>query len=184
MLAVLPRAGNGTSRESDFRHREVMTAGPCSAGVRSRDWSHFHEDPTMRLPTVALSTLALLLALPAHAGDLTVQLTDIRATTGLVTLALVDAAGYAGRARPVQATGGPVAGDTQTFVFAGVAPGRYAVMVTHDENGNGRLDTNMLGMPTEGYGFSNNPRVMRKPTFDEAAFDVGADAATITIELR
>ncbi|GAB2511615.1 DUF2141 domain-containing protein [Lysobacter humi (ex Lee et al. 2017)] len=138
----------------------------------------------MRPIASALSMLALLFGLPCHAGDLTVQLTDIRATTGTLQVALVDAPGFGGQARPLQGTGGPASGDAQAFVFRDVAPGRYAVMVIHDENGNGRLDTNMLGMPTEGYGFSNNPRVMRRPTFDEAAFDVGADAAAITIELR
>jgi len=38
-------------------------------------------------------------------------------------------------------------------------------------------------MPTEGYGFSNNPRVMRKPTWDEARFDLQADQ-TIDVDLR
>jgi uncharacterized protein (DUF2141 family) len=138
----------------------------------------------MRLASLLCSTLALLFALPCQAADVTVRLTDIRASTGVLKVALVDAAGYGGAARPVRATGGPASGETQDFLFEDVAPGRYAVMVTHDENGNGTLDTNMLGMPVEGYGFSNNPRVMRKPTFDEAAFDVGTESATVTIELR
>jgi uncharacterized protein (DUF2141 family) len=43
---------------------------------------------------------------------------------------------------------------------------------------------NFLGIPTEGYGFSNNPNVMRKAHFEEALFDVGAEAASITIRLR
>ena len=57
-------------------------------------------------------------------------------------------------------------------------------MITHDENGNGKLDTNVVGMPLEGYGFSNNPQVMRKPTWDEARFDVTATGAAIDIDLR
>lgn len=139
----------------------------------------------MRLSTALLATTALLLALPCQAADLTVTLSDIRATTGLIKIGLVDSAdGWNGKAKPVQGTGAPPSGDTQAFTFKDVAPGRYAVMVTHDENGNGKLDTNMLGMPTEGYGFSNNPRVMRKPTFDEAVFDVGSDGARINVELR
>ena len=68
--------------------------------------------------------------------------------------------------------------------FKDLPPGTYAVQVMHDENENNKLDTNFLGIPTEGYGFSNNPNVMRKAHFDEARFDVGADAATITIRLR
>ncbi|MND09814.1 hypothetical protein D3C83_334330 [compost metagenome] len=54
----------------------------------------------------------------------------------------------------------------------------------HDENDNGSLDANVLGMPTEGYGFSQNPRVMRKATFEEARFELGAEGGEIVIELR
>lgn len=137
-------------------------------------------------PLIASIALAASLAcVPCAAGDLTVTLTDIRAQSGVIKVGIVDGTdGWNGTAKPVQATGAPPSGDTQVFTFKGLPPGRYAVMVTHDENGNGALDTNALGMPLEGYGFSNNPRVMRKPTWDEAAFDIGADAAAITVELR
>lgn len=136
-----------------------------------------------------LTALVLVAALSApalaRAGDVTVHLTGIRATTGVVKLALAgSAAAYDGQAAPTQATGAPPTAATARFTFKDVAPGRYAVMVSHDENGNGKLDTNLIGMPLEGYGFSNNPKVMREPTWDEAAFDVGADGAAITIELR
>ena len=60
----------------------------------------------------------------------------------------------------------------------GLPPGEYSLLLVHDENGNGKLDTNVVGMPLEGYGFSNNPAVMRKPTWEEAGFEVtGSDAA-------
>ncbi|MET0808503.1 MAG: DUF2141 domain-containing protein, partial [Pseudoxanthomonas sp.] len=54
----------------------------------------------------------------------------------------------------------------------------------HDENGNGKLDTNVMGMPLEGYGFSNNPQVMRKPTWDEARFTVGDGDVAIDVDLH
>lgn len=139
----------------------------------------------MRRLTALTLALACLLPSIAHAGDVTVNLTGIRATTGVVKLALAGSAeSYNGKAPPVQGVGGPPTGETATFTFRDVAPGRYAVMVTHDENGNGQMDVNAIGMPLEGYGFSNNPDVMRKPTWDEASFEVGADGAAITIELR
>lgn len=137
------------------------------------------------LIALALAVLPLLAPCGARAADLTVTLTGIRATSGIVKLALAgNAQSYDGKAPPVQATGAPPTGDTATFTFRDVAPGRYAVMATHDENGNGRMDANAIGMPLEGYGFSNNPAVMRKPTWDEASFEVGADGAAIIIELR
>ena len=121
----------------------------------------------------------------AHAAELTVVLSDVRAQTGLIKVALVDSqAAWDGQAAPVQATGAPPSGGQATFVFKGLKPGAYAVLITHDENGNGQLDTNAMGMPLEGYGFSNNPRVMRKPTWDEARFDLAGAAASIDVSLR
>ncbi len=119
--------------------------------------------------------VAGLSASPVFAADLTVNLKGLRAQSGLVKVALVNSAeAWDGKAAPVQATGAPAKGETAQFTFKDLKPGRYAVMITHDENGNGKLDTNLIGMPVEGYGFSNNPRVMRKPTWDETRFDVGA----------
>ncbi len=123
-------------------------------------------------------------AAPVQAADLGIAIRDARSQTGQLRVALVDAAGYAGSARPIAARLLAPAGDVTRVDFANVPAGRYAVMVIHDENGNGTLDTNFVGMPVEGYGFSNNPRVMRRPTFDEAAFDVGATALTLDIALR
>ncbi len=129
--------------------------------------------------------LACVAACQAKAADLTVTLHDVRARTGLLKLAVVDSqAGWDGQAKPVRAEAAPPQGDTATFVFKDLEAGAYAVLVTHDENGNGKLDSNMIGMPVEAYGFSNNPRVMRKPTWDEARFEVGAQDAAIDITLR
>ena len=70
--------------------------------------------------------------------------------------------------------------------FDNVPPGTYAIAVVHDTNGNGRADTNFLGMPTEGVGVSNNvmPR-MSSPTFDANKFIVVAGQTTrLAINLR
>ena len=135
--------------------------------------------------SICLAALLVATVLPAHAADLTVTLRDVRVQTGLIKVAVVDSqAGWDGQAKPVQADGAPPSGDTATFVFKGLAPGAYAVLVTHDENGNGKLDSNMIGMPVEAYGFSNNPRVMRKPTWDEARIDIGAQDTAVDIALR
>lgn len=129
--------------------------------------------------------LAALSAPTAFAADLTVNLQGLRAQAGLIKVALVDSQqAWDGKAAPVQAAGAPPTGDTAQFTFKDLKPGRYAVMITHDENGNGKLDTNLIGMPVEGYGFSNNPRVMRKPTWDETRFEVGAENLAINVELR
>lgn len=135
------------------------------------------------LATAAL--LAFATATAATAGELTVNLQGIRAQGGLLKVAVVDSQdAWDGKAAPVQVDGAPPRGEAATFTFKDLKPGSYAVMITHDENGNGKLDTNAIGMPLEGYGFSNNPRVMRKPTWDEARFEVTSTDAAIAVELR
>ena len=61
-------------------------------------------------------------------------------------------------------------------------PGPYAIMLYHDENGNGRLDRGgLLGMPTEGYAFSNNAPVrFGPPSFDAMKVELKAKAGLRT----
>lgn len=64
-------------------------------------------------------------------------------------------------------------------------PGRYAVAVFHDENGNRKLDRHMLGYPTEAYGFSNNARGrLGPPTFAQAAFEFGEQDLELKISVK
>ncbi len=67
----------------------------------------------------------------------------------------------------------PIRGSSGTCVFENVSPGLHAVSVMHDENGNRKLDKNFIGVPTEGYGASNNPtHAMSPPTWEESKFVV------------
>ena len=68
--------------------------------------------------------------------------------------------------------------------FPGVAPGRYAVSVFHDENSNGKMDTNFMGIPREGVGASNNARGhFGPPKFDDAAFQYSGGKLDLTITI-
>ncbi|HUB17127.1 MAG TPA: DUF2141 domain-containing protein [Acidobacteriaceae bacterium] len=65
-----------------------------------------------------------------------------------------------------------------------VPPGRYAAVVIHDENSNMKLDRNFLGIPQEGFGFSNNPRVLfSAPSFRSAEVTVACPATQLTVAL-
>jgi len=68
--------------------------------------------------------------------------------------------------------------------FTGIPPGKYAVVCYHDENSNGKFDENMLGMPKEGYCFSNNikPR-LSAPGFDQCVFDYKGGEQPITMNM-
>lgn len=67
--------------------------------------------------------------------------------------------------------------------LTGIAPGRYALVVFHDENSNDRLDSNFIGIPREPIGFSNAYRPKGPPSFARAAFQLDADD-TMAIDVR
>ena len=69
--------------------------------------------------------------------------------------------------------------------FVGINPGTYAIGVIHDENLNGELDTNFLGVPNEGYGFSSDAKVrLSAPSFSDAKFSYDGNALKLTIRLK
>ncbi|MCB1303613.1 MAG: DUF2141 domain-containing protein [Leptospiraceae bacterium] len=62
------------------------------------------------------------------------------------------------------------------IVFADVPSGDYALSVLHDENENRKMDKNLISMPKEGFGFSNNPQTgLRVPDFEESRFSFPGD---------
>lgn len=74
-----------------------------------------------------------------------------------------------------------VKSDSAKVNFDNVLPGEYAVRFFQDENADGKLDTNMFGLPTEGYGFSNNAKPNFGPvSFKKAKFDVLVDQPEVT----
>ena len=74
---------------------------------------------------------------------------------------------------------------TQSVVFTNLKPGTYAVIAFHDANDNGKLDENWLGVPTEGYGFSNNAEgFMSAPSFQNVGVLVDNQDLSIVITLK
>lgn len=79
-----------------------------------------------------------------------------------------------------------ITNKTATVSFAGLASGNYAIAILHDENDDGKMNSNFLGIPKEGYGFSNN--VMGSfgpPAFSKASFQYNANQSKkISIKAR
>ncbi len=78
------------------------------------------------------------------------------------------------------------AGQRQgTAVWKDIPPGNYAVAAIHDENSNAKLDKNLIGIPKEGFGFANNPRVgWSAPPFSAAVVHVGCPVTEIAIHIQ
>lgn len=78
----------------------------------------------------------------------------------------------------------PVSSKKMIYSFDDLMDGKYAIAVFHDENKNGKLDRNYLGIPTEAYGFSNNARrTFSAPSYEEAEVTLKSDL-TISISLK
>jgi uncharacterized protein (DUF2141 family) len=80
----------------------------------------------------------------------------------------------------------PITGSNTSCSFSIVEPGTYAIAVVHDENGNGKLDKNFVGVPSEGYGVSNNKTyALSAPKWDESTFKLGAtESKALQVKLR
>ena len=137
-------------------------------------------------PVIAISGLALVSSSPAQSEAITVVVAGIEAEAGKIGCAL-----YGGP------EGFPMDDSLATVQwqdasrsgvecsFDGLAPGAYAVAVSHDFNGNQRTDTNFFGIPTEPWGVTNNVRpILRAPRFEEAAVRLKPGAALrVTVEV-
>ena len=139
---------------------------------------------------LSLAALAPLLASAsapaADGGTLTVSVTGLRSARGQVlACATTVPRGFPDCTRDASAHHLIVpATGTVTLEFGRLPPGRYAVSLLHDENGNGRADM-MLMIPREGFGFSRDAAVsFGPPKFDKAAFELGTGEVRQTIRMR
>jgi uncharacterized protein (DUF2141 family) len=140
---------------------------------------------------------ATLLALPAVAAELRVTVMGVRSDKGELLIALYDNADGFANALANAATRGLVPDSgrligtairsktgNQSTIFTQLPPGRYAVVVIHDENDNGRLDENAFGVPTEGYAFGNDAQgLLSAPSFNAAAIAVGEAHLDVSVTL-
>jgi uncharacterized protein (DUF2141 family) len=144
---------------------------------------------------VALFAVLMFAYLPAVAlaqspscPGIHVKILDIRNSTGTVDCALFDSpVGFpteflhsASRVMVLR-----VRHERARCDFEDIPPGTYALAVIHDEDSNGKLNTNWLGIPTEGYGFSNDARGLLGPaTFSAASFSYDGRSVELTISLH
>lgn len=116
--------------------------------------------------------------------DLIVKVNSIQNNKGLIEFALYKnpavftQAGKTHRLARVDAKTPEV-----KFDFTDLEPGKYAIVVYHDDNSNKLCDKNFFGIPTEAYAFSNNKRPkLSVPTFEECAVKLDKDKV-VTIKM-
>lgn len=137
---------------------------------------------------LTLGTVPVLSIAQSACPGIHVEILDIKNSTGSVACALFDAPEgfpteflrHATRIMMMQIQ------DTQgSCDFLDMDPGMYALAVIHDENMDGKIDTNWIGAPTEGYGFSADAKVsMSAPSFEDASFSYDGKDLNLTVSLN
>ena len=120
---------------------------------------------------VAIATSTLL------ARDINVEVTNLLNTNGYVQIGLYNnAQNFSIVDKVYKGSSVSVSSKTIQYKFKNIPNGTYAISIFHDENENKKLDTNFFGIPSEGYGSSNNIRPsFRGANFDEAKFELDVD---------
>lgn len=136
------------------------------------------------LLVTALVAMALAPGL-ARAAQVAVKVSGIATADGQIGCSLFAAAdGFPMDSRSARQLWLPASRDGATCAFDDVADGRYAISVAHDLNGNRKVDTNFVGVPTEAWGVSGNARpTLRAPKWDEASFSVSG-GRDVVLEVR
>ena len=132
-----------------------------------------------------ITTALCLLSFQAQQPELVVAIEGLRSRDGKILVALFDRADGFPDEKPTIGKTTVVSGNTPRVVFENVKPGRYALAIIHDENENGKLDTNAIGLPKEGFGFGNNVMGMfGPPSFKNASIVITDESVTHTVKMR
>ena len=133
----------------------------------------------------AAVSFASLLAQSGGRGTFILKVTGIRSVKGQVKIALFNSSDTWLGEHPAYSSTINVDGPVVTWKVNDVPYGDYGIAVFHDENSNGKMDKNFLGIPQEPYGFSNNVRVtFGPPKWDDAKFAVKGSTTETSIEVK
>ncbi|MCY2687601.1 DUF2141 domain-containing protein [Salinimicrobium sp. TH3] len=124
----------------------------------------------------------------AECASINVKIDNIGNNTGVIACAIFESPeGFPDKflefASKIMIT--QIRGKVASFKFSDIKPGKYAIAVIHDENYNGKLDKNWLGIPREGYAFSSGAKAaLSAPSFSDAEFLYDGGDLQMSIKLK
>jgi uncharacterized protein (DUF2141 family) len=129
----------------------------------------------------AAAFLALVWVGQAAAADLSVEVEGLAGSAGQVLVALHNNSDSfpSGWGEAVAVERVPASAPVVVVRFRNVPPGPYALIAVHDEDGDGNMTKTWLGLPTEGFGTSNNPTFYGPPRYGSARVEVTGDATLV-----
>jgi uncharacterized protein (DUF2141 family) len=152
-------------------------------------WERANWRKNMSRRTLAYGLVVLSLLSSARAssagGGLQAPVKGVRNAKGRVGCLLFDSPeGFPGDQKKARQRVLSAIADGAGVCKFDVPAGSYAIVVMHDENANGKLDTNLFGMPTEGYGASRGAHGTFGPKYEDARFDYHGGSLTMPITLK
>ena len=136
------------------------------------------------MPVLSVFLWLVVNAVTPEAGNITVTIENITKDKGTMVIALFDSRENFNEL-PVKYFKEAVQGQkSMTVVFTDVRFKQYAISVYHDLDNNGELNKNFLGIPTEPYGFSNNPKILTGPSYEKSTFMLDQKDISMKIRLR
>jgi uncharacterized protein (DUF2141 family) len=139
------------------------------------------------IPVLAAVLAVMVPALaPATTGaPVGIEIVGVRSASGNIEIAVYNSAesfledGQSVATVTLRAADGVTNGE-----LLGLPAGHYAIAVFHDENANNEFDTNFIGLPEKGYGFSNEATVfLGPPDYEDAAVEIAPEGGKLTVQL-
>jgi uncharacterized protein (DUF2141 family) len=140
----------------------------------------------MKITIILIVLIAIGNDLPAQetrTGKLTVTVNNIRSDSGKVRIALFNSP-ETHLKDSFRSEKKPAKGHNGIFIFDQLPYGEYSFTVHHDENANGNMDKNLLGIPKEGYAFSNDAGIFfGAPSYESCLFKLESSELKVEVEL-
>ena len=134
-----------------------------------------------------MKTLALVLLIISpkiYCANLTIKMEEVQSDKGFVSYILFKGPKGFPDDEKTAFKKGSMDAKMKSFELKNIPEGEYAMTFIHDENGNGKLDTR-LGLPSEGFGFSNNPLIFfGPPSFERTLFKIENSNKSIVIKMK
>jgi len=136
--------------------------------------------------TILLLAFAGIVQAKSLTGSITVEMAGFRSDNGRASVVLYNSPeAFPQKAdKSVKIIRSSIKDKKAKAVFDNIPYGTYAFVVLHDENANGKMDYSALGMPQEGYAFSNNARgMLGPPDYKDAAFKTDKPSVSLSINV-
>ena len=126
---------------------------------------------------VLFCSLVALVTSTEEPGSLSVNIPNIKGNKGEIVIGVYNSReNFPKVGMEYRVVRFPANAAGSTFRIQDIKPGEYAVAMYHDENSDGICNLNFLGIPKEGYGFSNNIKpIFSAPSFEDCKIKLTGD---------